>query len=388
MKNKWSFFNVNMRWGGYVSLLPRVVISRNFMTNLLLLGLLLCIVFPTVAQDVTPTADIIVTAAPVVTPDVVVPVVPSGTVDTTIVIAGLAGVVILGLGGTALIGYLVMRLGDSVPADKIQGILDSAQKYMYNQAITAAARSPQTWDDALVPAVAGFFGYNPAVGTPTRTPIPPRPLPPAPPVNPPAPEYKLPAPQPLGVPLNSNYDIRHTTFREVAYDEKRVAIPSMYAYYAATGDSGVHTDAFYDPGEGFKMMLDSRGKLNEHGLAAHFGYETLLPVELYPGVRYTIAPHFDAKIAGGAVNIRAALMDGEHVLFELPPQRLEPGTYTDESRVFVFQLSATKTVFNLRVRVYVETEYATLRDDSYIRWRTLPLEAQAPDYGNDAVVRY
>lgn len=372
-----TFFAVATRWGG--RMLPRLEVSfsRNLMTSLLLLGLLLLIVFPTVAQDPTPTADIIVTAVPpVITPDVV----PAGSVDTAIVFAGLFAVVIIGLGSTALIGYLVKRLGDSVPADKIQGILDSAQKYMYNQAMTAAARSPQTWDDGLVPAVAGFFGYDPNVSTSVRTPLPPRPMPPAPPVN---------LPQPLGVPLNSDYDLRRiTTFSEEKYGEKRVAIPLGYGYYGATGDSAAHTDAFYDPDAGYKMMLDSRGKLNEHGLNARFGYDSRLPVKLYPGVRYTIAPHFDAKIAGGAVNIRAALLRGEDVLFELPPQRLEPGTYTDESRVFVFQLSATEKVFHLRVRVYVETEYATLRDDSYIRWRILPLEAQAPDYGEDAVVRY
>jgi hypothetical protein len=386
MKWKFSFYAVAMRWGGRI--LPRLELrlSRNFMTSLLLLGLLL-IVFPTVAQDATPTADIIVTAAPVVTPVIAPDVVPAGSVDTAIVFAGLAGVVILGLGGTALIGYLVKRLGDSVPADQIQGILDSAQKWMYNQTMAAAARSPQTWDDNFVPAVAGWFGYDPNVSTPVR---PPHNIPPASPPIPPVPSIpvKEPVPQPLGVPLNSNYDIRHTTFREVAYDQKRVAIPMGYGYYAATGDTGTHTDAFYDPDKGFKMMLDSRGKLNEHGLSAHFGYESLTPVELYPGVRYTIAAHFDAKISGGAVNIRAALLNGEHVLFELPPQRVELGAYEDESRVFVFQLSATKPVFNLRFRVYVETEYATLHSDSYIRWRTMPLEAQAPDYGNDAVVRY
>lgn len=383
-----SFFRVNMRWGGVILFQPRISISRNFMTVFLLLALLF-IALPAFAQDATPTADIIVTAAPpIVTPVVTPDVVPVGTVDTTIVIAGLAGVVILGLGGTALIGYLVKRLGDSVPADKIQGILDSAQKYMYNQSIAAAARTPQAWDDALVPAVANWFGYDPNVSTPVRQPLPPRTTPPAPPVNPPVPEYKAPGPQPLGVPLNDDYDIRHVTFHEAVLGEKRVAIPTGYGYYAVTGDSGVHTDAFYDPDEGFKMMLDARGKLNEHGLSAHYGYDSLMPVELYPGVRYTIAPHFDAKISGGAVNIRAALLNGEHVLFELPPQRIEPGTYADKSVVFVFQLSATKPIFHLRLRVYVETEYATLHSDSYIRWRSLPLEAQAPGYGEDAVVRY
>lgn len=372
-----KFSHLGVRWGGRVSLLPRLHVSRQLMTSILLLVLMLFILFPAVAQDATPTADIIVTEVPVVVPD-------SSTVDTAIVIAGLAAVVIIGLGGTALIGYLVKRLGDSVPADQIQGILDTAQKYLYNQAMTAAARTPQQWDDSLVPAVAGWFGYNPAVGTPTR---PPRPLPPTPPI-PPAPEYKLPAPQPLGVPLNQDYDLQNSLFTEQVEGQKRIAVPKMWAYYAEGGDTLTHTDAFYDPGEGFKMMLDSRGKLDHNGKPARFGYESYEVLDLYPGTRYTVAPHFDAKISGGAVNIRAALIDGETVLFELPPQRIEPGTYTDKSVVFVFQLSATKSVFNLRLRVYVETEYASLRDDSYIRWRTLPLEAQAPDYGSDAVVRY
>lgn len=379
-----KFSNLGVRWGGRVSLLPRIIMPRNLMTSFLLPALMLFIVFPAVAQDATPTADIITAAPPDVVTEIPVVVSGSGSVDTMIVFAGLAAVVIIGLGGTALIGYLVKRLGDSVPADKIQGILDSAQKYMYNQAMMAAARSPQTWDDGLVPAVAGWFGYNPNVSTPVRTPLPPRTTPPAPPV----PEYKLPAPQPLGVPLNRDYDLRNSLFSEQAEGEKRIAIPRMWAYYAEGGDTKTHTDAFYDPGQGFKMMLDSRGKLDHNGKPARFGYESYEVLELYPGTRYTIVPHFDAKISGGAVNIRAALIDGETVLFELPPQRIEPGTYTDSSVVFVFQLSATKSVFHLRVRVYVETEYASLRDDSYIRWRTLPLEAQAPDYGNDAVVRY
>lgn len=378
-----KFSDLGVRWGGRVSLLPRIAISRNLLTSMLMLTLMLFILFPAAAQDATPTADIIVTAAP---PDAVteIPVVPSGSVDTTIVFAGLFAVVIIGLGGTALVGYLVKRLGDSVPADKIQGILDSAQKYMYNQAMAAAARSPEKWDDKLVPAVAGWFGYDPAVGTPVRTPLPPRPTPP----TPPAPEYKFPAPQPLGVPLNVDYDLRKTTFSEAIRGDKRIAIPNGWAYYSQSGDTATHTDAFYDPDEGFKMMLDSRGKLNEYGKAAHFGYESLHPTELYPGTRYTIAPRFDAKLSGGAVNIRAALIENDTVLFELPPQRIEPGTYTDKGVVFVFQLSATKSIFYLRLRVYVETEYATLRDDSYIRWRALPLAAQVPDYGNDAVVRY
>lgn len=367
MNNITKFSHLGVRWGGRVSLLSRVTISRGFLTVMLLLSLLF-VVLPTFAQDVVTE----------------IPVVPSGSVDTAIVFAGLAAVVVIGLGGTALIGYLVKRLGDSVPADKIQGILDSAQKYMYNQAMTAAARSPQKWDDDLVPAVAGFFGYNPAVSTPTRTPIPQRPTPSIPPT--PAPSSTV--AQPIGVPLNSAYDLRRTTFTELPYDEKRVAVPSGYGYYADGGDTAVHTDAFYDPGEGFKMMLDSRGKLDEHGRSAQYGYESLHTVELYPGTRYTIAPHFDAKIAGGAVNIRAALLDGNQVLLELPPQRIEPGTYMDKSVVFVFQLSPQKSIFYLRLRVYIETEYATLHSDSYIRWRTLPLEAQVPDYGNDAVVRY
>lgn len=392
MKNIRSFFSTNMRWGGHI--LPRfsIPISRHFLIAVLLLTLLF-VALPTLAQDATPTADIIVTAVPTIAAPVGVPdapvVAPAGTVDTAIVIAGIAAFAILGLGGTALVGYLVKRLGDSVPADKIQGILDSAQKYLYNQAMTAAARSPQTWDDGLVPAVAGLFGYDPNVSTPVRTPLPPRTTPPVPPVTPPAPTPPfIPIPQPLGVPLNQDYDLRNSLFTEQAEGEKRIAVPKMWAYYAEGGDSKTHTDAFYDPGQGFKMMLDSRGKLDHNGIPARFGYESYEVVELYPGTRYTIAPHFDAKIAGGAVNIKAALIDGETVLFELPPQRIEPGTYEDKSVVFVFQLSATRTVFNLRVRVYVETEYASLHSDSYIRWRTLPLEAQAPDYGNDAVVRY
>jgi hypothetical protein len=391
VKNLRSFFSVNMRWGGHI--LPRfsISISRNFMTVVLLLALLF-VALPALAQDATPTADIIVTAVPTLTAPVVTPdVAPTGTVDTAIVFAGLAGVVIIGLGGTALIGYLVKRLGDSVPADKIQGILDSAQKYLYNQSMAAAARSPQAWDDSLVPAVANWFGYDPNVSTPARTPLPPRATPPAPPVIPPAPTtppFSAPVPQPLGVPLNQDYDLRNRLFTEAAEGQKRIAVPRMWAYYAEGGDSKTHTDAFYDPGQGFKMMLDSRGKLDHNGKPARFGYESYEVIDLYPGTRYTIAPRFDAKISGGAVNIKAALIDGETVLFELPPQRIEPGTYEDKSVVFVFQLSATRVVFNLRLRVYVETEYATLRDDSYIRWRTLPLEAQAPDYGNDAVVRY
>lgn len=390
MKNMRSFFSVNMRWGGHI--LPRfsIPINRHFLIAMLLLTLLF-VALPALAQDATPTADIIATAAPTLAAPVDVPdAAPTGTVDTAIVFAGLAGVVIIGLGGTALIGYLVKRLGDSVPADKIQGILDSAQKYLYNQSMAAAARSPQTWDDALVPAMANWFGYDPNVSTPVRTPLPPRTMPPAPPVTPPAPTppFTEPVPQPLGVPLNQDYDLRNRLFIEEAKGEKRVAVPRMWAYYAEGGDTATHTDAFYDPGQGFKMMLDSRGRLDQNGKPARFGYESYEVLELHPGTRYTIAPHFDAKISGGAVNIRAAVIDGETVLFELPPQRIEPGTYEDKSVVFVFQLSATRSVFNLRLRVYVETEYATLRDDSYIRWRTLPLEAQAPDYGNDAVVRY
>lgn len=393
MNNMRSFFNTNMRWGGHI--LPRfsIPISRNFLIAVLLLALLF-VALPILAQDVTPSPEqpIIVTLTPDTVPVVAPDVIPAGsTVDTTIVIAGIAAVVILGLGGTALVGYLVKLLGNSAKTEQIQALVDSIQKYAYHQTMAAVARTPQTWDDNLVPAVANWFGYDPNVSTPVRQPQSPRNLPPAPPVTPPVPStppFSVPVPQPLGLPLNSDYDLRRTTFTEAIRGDKRIAIPNGYGYYAVGGDTAVHTDAFYDPGEGFKMMLDSRGKLDEHGKAAHFGYESLNPIELYPGTRYTLAPHFDAKISGGTVNIRAAVIDADTVLFELPPQRIEPGIYADKSVVFVFQLSATRSVFNLRLRVYVETEYATLHSDSYIRWRTLPVEAQAPDYGEDAVVRY
>lgn len=183
MKLKNTFAHLGFRWGGQVLLFPRCgfICSRNFKTSMLLLSLILFILFPAAAQDATPTQDIIVTAVP---PDVSV-VVPTGsTIDTSVVIAGMAVFAIVSLGSTALVAYLVKLLGNSVKTEQMQGLVDSLQKWMYNQAVLAAGRTPQQWDDSLVPALANFVGYNPAVGTPVRIPSAPPSIPPAPSVPP------------------------------------------------------------------------------------------------------------------------------------------------------------------------------------------------------------
>lgn len=150
---------------------------NNLLIILLVAVLILLMATPMVtAQDNTPSPEnpIVVTIAPVDD----VPVItggdaPNSTVDTAIVFVLLGVIAILGMCGTALVAYLVKLLGNSVKTEQLQGFVDSMQKYAYNQLMTATARTPQTWDDSLAPALANFFGYNPAVSVPNRTPIPP-----------------------------------------------------------------------------------------------------------------------------------------------------------------------------------------------------------------------
>lgn len=166
--------------------------------------------------------------------------------------------------------------------------------------------------------------------------------------------------------------------------KRSIAVAPQYTFFCEPGDTGVYPDTFYEPDtDSYKMMLDSKGGMGHDPKPLRAGYE----LELSNGViranqRYALVVSFAGRFKPEAVSIGGALLDGNKQVLLFPRR----DDINSSIREVSWSFESPDTWQSLLCRVWVEVRYATLTNNSYIRWHSFKVEPKLPDWGNEGLV--
>lgn len=345
--------------------------------NQILLFLLIVLVIwtaPTFAQgdsppDPTPTIEVIATEADTGN----VPDASPVSVDGIIVFALMGVFGGLGLGMTALVAYLTRLLGNSVQTKQLEDLLTSVQRWAYQQATNAAARTSYEWDDNLVKVGGSILGYDGSAPTPS---------------NPPP--TSKPVTLPRGIPLNHNYTLdaigdNKLAFYEETYDGRKVAIPHSYRYRGQPGAIGTsrspHPDVFYKHALGFEAAIAYK--------AGRFGYSFTIPDNFVLGARqrFAIIISYEANYAPmvGTDGNPTLYLEGTLEASTLPTVMLPKQVAIDGQGEAQWVIQTADEIRNLNVTVGMYIPWAVIGDNSTLVIKSIKFVPVADDYGSDAV---
>lgn len=348
---------------------------------LLFLLIVLCIwTAPTFAQgdsppDPMPTIEVIATEADTGN----VPDASPVSVDSIVVFVMMGVFGGLGLGMTALVAYLTKLLGNSVQTQQLEGLLTSVQKWAYQQALNAAARTPYEWDDSFVRVGGSMLGYD----TPNQ-----------PPARPPdgQPPTSKPVTLPRGIPLNRNYTLdaigdNKLAFYEETHDGRKVAIPHGYKYRGQPGMIGTsrspHPDIFYKYALGFEASIAYK--------AGRFGYSFTIPDNFVLGARqrFAIIVGYEANYAPmvGTDGNPTLYLEGTLDASTLPTVMLPNQVVIDGMGEAQWVIQTADEIRNLNVGVGVYIPWAVIGDNSTLAIKSIKFVPVADDYGDDVIIR-
>lgn len=342
---------------------------------LLLLIVLVILTAPTFAQDdfppePTPTMEVLATEADTGTAPDAAPI----SVDSIIVFAMMGVFGGLGLGMTALVAYLTKLLGNSVQTKQLEGLLTSVQRWAYQQALTAAARTSYEWDDNFVKIGGSVLGYDHQPPAPNNPPLP-----------------TNPTTYPRGIPLNRNTALNAVgdnglSYYEEDHDGRKVAIPHGYKYRAQQDMIGSsrspHPEIYYVQAKGFEAAIAFK--------AGRFGYSFVIDnFVLGANQRFAVIVSYEASYApekgtdgNPTLYMGGTLMTGIQPLAALPQQVVVNGSGETQ-----WVMETSEEIRNLTVAVGMYIPWAVIGDGSTLTIKSIKFIPVADDYGSDVVLR-